>query len=132
MKLFTTEDANTLLPRLRLLLGELSAIRQRWNSIYTGETLESLMEGSTKEENGNWLENAISHQDELEELKEEFYNRVLEIHEMGCQLKDIRDGLIDFPAMRDGKVVLLCWKLGEPSVKYWHDMESGFAGRKPI
>ena len=132
MKLFTVEEANALLPRLRVLLGELSAIRQRWNSIYTGETIESILEGHSPESPGSWLESAIEHQDELEELKESFYNHILEIHSMGCQVKDITEGLIDFPSMRQDKVVLLCWKLGESSVRFWHDFESGFAGRKPI
>ncbi len=132
MKLFTVKDANALLPRLRVLLGELSAIRQRWNAIYTGETIESILEGRTTESPNSWLESAIEHQDELEELKESFYNHILEIHSMGCQIKDITEGLIDFPSLRDDKVVLLCWKLGESSVRYWHDFESGFAGRKPI
>ena len=133
LKLFTLEEANILLPRLRVLLGELSAIRQRWNAIYTGETVESVMEGRVPDNQpGSWLKSAIVHQDELEELKEEFYNHILEIRSMGCQVKDISDGLVDFPSMRDDKVVLLCWKLGESSVRYWHDMESGFTHRRHI
>jgi len=55
-----------------------------------------------------------------------------EIETIGCQVKSLEHGLIDFPAMKDGKQVLLCWKLGERKVAYWHTMESGFTGRKPI
>jgi hypothetical protein len=132
LKLFTVEEANDLLPRLRVLLGELSAIRQRWNTIYTGETVESVMDGKPPETPISWLESHDVHQDELEELKEEFYNHISEIHNMGCQVKDIPDGLIDFPCMRDDKIVLLCWKLGETSIKYWHGMEGGFSSRQPL
>lgn len=55
-----------------------------------------------------------------------------EIESVGCQVKSLEHGLIDFPATRKGKQVFLCWKLGERKVAYWHSIESGFAGRKPI
>lgn len=50
----------------------------------------------------------------------------------GVQVKDLRGGLLDFPARRGGRAVLLCWKLGEPGIAFWHDAESGFAGRRPL
>jgi hypothetical protein len=57
----------------------------------------------------------------------------IEISELGIQLKDPARGLIDFPSLRDGRVVLLCWQLGEgDTIQWWHDTDSGFAGRKPI
>ncbi len=56
-----------------------------------------------------------------------------EFHELGIQLKDYSRGLIDFPSMRDGHVVLLCWQLGEDEqIEWWHEVEAGFAGRQPI
>lgn len=51
---------------------------------------------------------------------------------LGCQLKDLEKGLIDFPTFYEGNEVLLCWRLGEESIEYWHSMEEGFAGRKEI
>jgi hypothetical protein len=54
------------------------------------------------------------------------------IQEIGCLIKDIDEGLIDFPSMRGGQEVYLCWKLGEDRIGYWHGMEEGFAGRKPL
>ena len=53
-----------------------------------------------------------------------------EIVEHGAQVKDIDEGLIDFPALRGGETVLLCWKLGEDEIRYWHTVEDGFAGRR--
>nr|MDQ3745855.1 DUF2203 domain-containing protein [Acidobacteriota bacterium] len=56
-----------------------------------------------------------------------------ELEELGVQLKDFERGLIDFPAMRDGRVVLLCWQMGEgDELEWWHDLEAGFAGRQPL
>ena len=54
------------------------------------------------------------------------------IQELGCELKDLDQGLIDFPSYRDGKLVYLCWKRGEPRVEFWHDIEAGFAGRQRL
>ena len=50
----------------------------------------------------------------------------------GAQIKSLEEGLLDFPSLRDGELVLLCWKLGEGEIEYWHGMEEGFAGRKPL
>ena len=56
-----------------------------------------------------------------------------ELESLGVQLKDYGRGLIDFPSMRDGRVVLLCWKADEGNtVEWWHDLEAGFAGRQPL
>jgi hypothetical protein len=50
----------------------------------------------------------------------------------GAQIKSLEEGLLDFPSLRDGEEVLLCWKLGEGEIRYWHGVEEGFAGRKPL
>jgi hypothetical protein len=55
-----------------------------------------------------------------------------ELADVGCALKDLVGGLVDFPAMLDGRRVLLCWKLGEPEVAFWHEVRAGYAGRRPI
>jgi hypothetical protein len=55
-----------------------------------------------------------------------------EIHRFGCHVKDLDIGLIDFPTLYKGEAVYLCWKLGEPRIDFWHGIEEGFRGRKPI
>jgi len=55
-----------------------------------------------------------------------------EIAERGAEVKDLDEGLIDFPALHGGETVLLCWKLGEDEIRYWHRVEDGFAGRRPV
>ena len=55
-----------------------------------------------------------------------------EINAAGAQIKSLEEGLLDFPSERDGEEVLLCWKLGEDDIRYWHGVDEGFAGRKPL
>ena len=55
-----------------------------------------------------------------------------EMRDRGCEVKDIRRGLIDFPHEREGQVVYLCWMLGEKSIRFWHEVDAGFAGRQPL
>jgi hypothetical protein len=57
---------------------------------------------------------------------------VNEIHGLGAQVKDADEGLVDFPALRGEEEVLLCWKVGEEAVAFWHGLEEGFAGRRPL
>jgi hypothetical protein len=57
---------------------------------------------------------------------------VNQIHGLGAQVKDADEGLIDFPALRDREEILLCWKLGEDEIGFWHGLEDGFAGRRPV
>ena len=65
-------------------------------------------------------------------LVSRLHARLGQIRRLGVQVKDVRCGLLDFPARRDGRRVLLCWKVGEGSLGFWHEMDSGFAGRKPV
>jgi hypothetical protein len=57
---------------------------------------------------------------------------VEQIDAAGAQIKSLEEGLLDFPALRDDEEVLLCWKLGEDEIAYWHGVDEGFAGRKPL
>ncbi|HLI30136.1 MAG TPA: DUF2203 domain-containing protein [Terriglobia bacterium] len=69
---------------------------------------------------------------EREESVAKLEEAVNRIQETGCVVKDLDTGLVDFPAMRDGREVYLCWKLGERRIEYWHGIDEGFAGRKPL
>jgi len=62
----------------------------------------------------------------------EVVRSVAELQELGLLVKDLDEGLVDFPALRDGEEVLLCWRLGEEEVAFWHSLDDGFAGRKPL
>ncbi len=63
---------------------------------------------------------------------QEAKDTLAEIDSIGVQVKDLEEGLLDFPSVMDGKPMLLCWKLGEPAIAHWHTEEEGFAGRKPL
>jgi hypothetical protein len=67
-----------------------------------------------------------------EKVTEQLTQTLDEIQETGCVIKDLEMGLVDFPSLRGGEEVYLCWKLGEEHIGYWHGIEEGFAGRKPL
>ncbi len=67
-----------------------------------------------------------------EALAERLNELLEEIHDLGCELKGIDEGLIDFPAERDGQTIYLCWKLGEERIGHWHELDTGFASRRPL
>jgi hypothetical protein len=76
---------------------------------------------------------------DLRELAEEIQSEAdaiaacaQQIDAAGAQIKSLEEGLLDFPSRRDGELVLLCWKLGEGPIEYWHGVDEGFAGRKPL
>ncbi len=71
-------------------------------------------------------------QDELAACAEDLNLLARELSAIGCEPKDLRTGLVDFPAEHEGRRVWLCWRLGESSVAYWHEVDSGFTGRRPI
>jgi hypothetical protein len=70
--------------------------------------------------------------EQLEQRTTELAAIVDELHELGVQVKDLDSGLVDFPSRRAGEQVLLCWRLGEDEVAFWHGLEDGFAGRQPL
>ena len=69
---------------------------------------------------------------EREKALQEARDTLAEMDEIGVQVKDLEKGLLDFPSVMEGQDVLLCWKLGEKEIGYWHTPEDGFAGRKPL
>jgi hypothetical protein len=69
---------------------------------------------------------------EREKAVQETKATLAEIDEIGVQVKDLQQGLLDFPCLIEAQTVLLCWKLGEKEIGYWHSVEDGFAGRKPL
>jgi hypothetical protein len=130
-KTFTLGEAQTLLPVLEALLRKAQAAGAR-----AGE-LESEMQQLTQRIflSGGMHVNvaqAAKRRAAREKALEEARDTLTEIDEIGVQVKDLEKGLLDFPCILDGKTVLLCWKLGEKEIGYWHTTEDGFAGRKPL
>ena len=124
MKLFTVEEANVLLPVIR---PKLETIKARYAAIAVFR--DSAKAAATAATSGGGMESGSIYVKYLYDIGK----LTTEFHELGIELKDYSRGLIDFPSMRDGRVVLLCWQLGEDErIKWWHEVEAGFAGRQPI
>jgi len=124
MKLFTIEEANALLPELRI---KLTRIQKLYAEI--GEMREFARAAAAASEFGGGMQGGADYVHALYEIGKV----TTEINEAGVQLKDYTRGLIDFPSRRGDRIVLLCWQLGEGNeIEWWHDTEAGFAGRQPL
>ena len=125
MKLFTIEEANALLPSVREILQRIQHSRRRLATYRRAAKLAA--EGA--EQGGGGMEGGALYAT----LLTQFTTEMSELEALGVQLKDFDRGLVDFPSLRDGRVVLLCWQLGEgDELEWWHDMEAGFGGRTPL
>jgi hypothetical protein len=120
---FTVAEANTLLPRVKAVVSDLLDARQRILDAQPDlwPVLEKAIGNGGSKKAGELLV-------EFERIE----SSVNALSEMGCILKDINSGLVDFPTIRNGREVLLCWRYDEPEVGFWHDAEAGFAGRQPL
>ena len=126
MKLFSVEEANALLPTVRRIVAGLARDYARVTA-----AREAAREAAERAKTfgGGFMPGGVLYVTALTNLAE----RAGQLEALGIQLKDYERGLIDFPAMRDGRVVLLCWQLGEGDrIEWWHDLETGFAGRQPL
>jgi hypothetical protein len=127
---FTPEEANELLPEIRPLAEEMVGSRR----LLAGA--EARRAAVLERISGNGGDLAPSDLAELAEEVEahatELARCVRELSALGVQVKDLDRGLVDFPALRDGDEVLLCWQLGEEDVAHWHGVDDGFAGRQPL
>lgn len=122
-RLFTVEEANQLIPRLRWLIHRVISCREKLEDL-EGEIQPA--RAKVDENGGSFHGAAYLHQ--LTRLSE----AAQEIETMGVLIKDLTTGLCDFPHLRDGRVVYLCWRLGEEEISWWHEVETGFAGRRPL
>ena len=119
---FSPGEANSLLPRLKPLLRQLRDAKDELTDSEAHELLSEAAPGNGGGEPGRRVGVAF-----LE------VRRLLEtLAEAGIVLKDIDRGLVDFPALIDGREVFLCWELGEDEVAFWHDLEAGYRGRQPL
>jgi len=130
-KTFTLEEAHTLLPVLRSLLKR----------SMDGKQLIELVEKELQDLKHRILLSGglmvdvpavARRRAERDKALQEIKDALAEIDSIGVQVKDLDIGLLDFPCAVDDEIVLLCWKYGEEKIEFWHGMEEGFRGRKPI
>ena len=127
---FTPEEANALLGQVRPVAESLVAHRRAFTVAAARRArLTQRIAGN----GGDFDPQEPSELDEqLQREAEAVAGAVEELQALGVLVKDLDRGLVDFPALRDGEEVLLCWQVGEGEVAYWHGLEEGFAGRKPL
>ena len=126
-RLFTVDEANELLPNVRVLVEQILENIRRLKS--ASETV--IRKEGLDPETPN-LMNRLRDDNEVAKLIGQVKGWVDEINSYGCICKGVEQGLIDFPCMLGAEVVFLCWQIGESGVNHWHRIEDGFAGRKPL
>jgi hypothetical protein len=132
-KLFTVEQANAALPLVRAIVSDLSklsrAVAERRSH------LSELMVHRDDLDQGSddpYTSELMQTQRELENDTAQLQEYVRELRDLGVEPKNGPEGLVDFPTEMDGRIVYLCWKLDEPEVLHWHEIDGGFAGRQPL
>src|SRR3954469_1024467 len=122
-RIFTRSEAVGLLPRLRAILGE---VLDEWSRI------KGLNPQIQKARDKAQFDGYSPYGVEYIETVSHLMFLLQQIRDLGVVLKDVDRGLCDFPYMKEGRVVYLCWQLGEETIGYWHDVEAGFTGREPL
>ncbi len=120
---FTLSEANQVLITIRPLMDEVQAIRQK--IVSTQPDAWSAIEKSVGNGGSRVLSKMVQDFERLDAL-------VHQILDTGVLIKDVNIGLLDFPALRNGREVYLCWQYGEDDIAFWHEVDAGFAGRQPI
>jgi hypothetical protein len=132
-KYFTVDEANRTLPLVRMIVRDIAELFP--DVLRRRERLESLLSRSRKaaqRENDPYTDEVRQMESELEADEDRLRGYLEELSNIGADLKDPVQGLIDFPALVDGREVCLCWKLGEEYIGFWHETDAGFAGRQSI
>ena len=122
-KLFTLDEANAFVPQLLDLVPRIQNL-----SVSLDNDFPDIKNAREK---AKWNGGSDQGVDYLNAVLK--YNDLMHrIEGMGCEVKGIREGLVDFPSLREGKEVYLCWRMPEKEILFWHDLNTGFSGRKPI
>lgn len=123
-KYLSLEETNNILPEVALLLRKSIKIRNSIGAM-TSIRLEF-------EDDFSALANSINTGKYLHKFNYEFYGVLSELLNLGCIVKDLNLGLVDFYSKHDGKDIFLCWRLGEEKINFWHEVDAGYSERKPV
>ncbi len=131
MKTFTLDEAQSLLPVLESLLKRAIDGKRSAETVETDLTelaRQIYLSGGMRVDAGRVAKLRAEMEGHLQRVRES----IAEIDAIGVQVKDLDTGLLDFPFRLDDQVVLLCWRMGEPSIEHWHTADAGFKGRQPV
>jgi len=129
-KTFTVEQANAALPLIQAIVSDLAGLSCKVSD--RRECLSVLLARHEPTPNDPYREELAQVQEELEKDSRRLQNYVEELRELGVEPKSPTQGLVDFPAIINGRKIYLCWQLGEPEILFWHELDAGFQGRQPL
>lgn len=129
LKMFTLEEANALIPQIRLSLEKLQKQKREIALCEVEIDAAEILNPAVNGQKNSLVQGLL---DQYEDKVNELYALIDEIHQMGCFLKDIERGLIDFYSVHQGRVVYLCWQLGEDKIGHWHEIGKGYSCRQPL
>jgi hypothetical protein len=131
MRTFTLREAQSMLPVLESLLRksiESKSLIEEVDQEFNDLSERIFLNGGTLVDVRACAVRKAAREKAIQSAKD----TLSEINAIGVQVKDLEVGLLDFPCLVDGEIVLLCWRMGEPSITHWHGAEEGYAGRRPI
>ncbi|MBI2101199.1 DUF2203 domain-containing protein [Candidatus Woesearchaeota archaeon] len=125
-KYFTVEGAQKQMPKIKKSLIKLQNLKKAIDAVLSVEM------DSREVEYEEIIETSAKLNKEYHKLSYDFHREIENLEKIGCILKDLEQGLVDFYCRLEGRDIFLCWRLGEGRIKAWHEVEEGFAGRQPI
>ncbi len=129
-KIFTPAEANATLPLVSAIVSDLVGLSRELTE--RRQRLALLRGGKAANPRDPYYEELVQFQKDMEADSLRLRNYVEELRALGVEPKSGTEGLVDFPALLNGRKVYLCWKLGESRVLFWHDLEAGYVGRQPL
>jgi hypothetical protein len=129
-RIFTVDQANACLPLVRSIVADMVQLAREL--LERRQRLDQLTQGRKSPKGSVYSEELDQMEEELEKDLERLNGYAGELLELGVEPKGAAEGLVDFPCLIEGRLSYLCWKYNEPEILFWHDLESGFAGRQPL
>jgi hypothetical protein len=129
-KIFTVEEANAMLPLIRAIAGDMLGLSRDLDE--RRERLNQINDHRESDSSDPYTDEVAQIEQELVKDIERLNEYARELSKLGVESKGAMQGLVDFPAKIDGRIVYLCWRYNEPEVLHWHEVNGGFAGRQPL
>jgi len=129
-KTFTVQEASATLPLVRAIVSDLVHLAR--DVVERRQRVSALTAGRPHDAHDPYHQELAQIEEELEKDTRQLEEYIEELRQLGVEPKSATEGLVDFPSFLDGREVYLCWKLGEPEVLFWHDLDAGFRGRQPL
>jgi hypothetical protein len=131
VRYFTLEEANSAIPYISRIVEDIVAEYEKWRDcIFRYEVIAAKSTAESESESENEEQDELRR--EVDSVAQRINTYIDELSKVGCIFKGFDGGLVDFRSQLEGRDVFLCWKLGEPEIQHWHELDSGFAGRQPM